>query len=349
VRLSHLQGNPLAESAASVAWSVGRALNHGLPAAVRRGAPVEREAGFDPSAAGGGGSSLPLSPRPYAEGGNPVLTAGDVTDYGRVDFVADPFLSPGPDRWHLFFEVYNGARDPPAVIGHATSPGGYEWTYDRVVLNTGVHLAFPYVFEHDGDTYLLPDKGVEGVESTVFRATEFPTDWEPVAAPVGPGPNTNDAVVFRRDGRWWLLAGDTDDHSLHVYWSDALEADDWTPHADNPVVEGRPRAFRPGGRPLLRDGRLVVFFQDCEEAYGHSLRAVEVTDLGPDTYADEELSPSPLLAGTGALVGWNAGRMHHFDPHHVDGRFLCAVDGNVNTSLDTVTTARHWSIGIYTA
>jgi hypothetical protein len=76
---------------------------------------------------------------------------------------------------------------------------------------------------------------------------------------------------------------------------------------------------------------------------------VEVTDLGPDTYADEELSPSPLLAGTGALVGWNAGRMHHFDPHHVDGRFLCAVDGNVNTSLDTVTTARHWSIGIYTA
>ena len=50
-----------------------------------------------------------------------------MTDYGAVDLVADPFLFPGADRWHMFFERFDADRDADAVIGRATGPDGLHW------------------------------------------------------------------------------------------------------------------------------------------------------------------------------------------------------------------------------
>ena len=47
-------------------------------------------------------------------------------------------------------------------------------------------------------------------------------------------------------------------------------------------------------------------------------------------------------------AGWNAGAMHTIDPWYVDGRWLCAVDGNVAFGYDTLS-KHHWAIGMYVA
>ncbi|EMA59373.1 glucosamine inositolphosphorylceramide transferase family protein, partial [Halorubrum lipolyticum] len=154
----------------TAARSAGKVVNHTLPDLLRSevdAAALDRSA-VDPALAGPAtslgpgerdGTELPLTPTEIAAARNPAFTAEDVTDFGAVDFVADPFMLPGPDRWHLFFEVCNYARDPDAVIGHATSPDGLRWEYDRAVLNTGEHLSFPYVFEWEGTRYMVPEEG----------------------------------------------------------------------------------------------------------------------------------------------------------------------------------------------
>ncbi|EMA65565.1 hypothetical protein C468_06273 [Halorubrum kocurii JCM 14978] len=338
------------------AWWAGKIVNHRVPRLLSRalnGAEPARTEVHPPvrdnhTVPDGGRRELPEPTAYTGTGENPVLVAEDVTDFGAVDFVADPFLFPGADCWHLFFEVCNTSRDPDAVIAHATSPDGLRWEYDRVVLRSDEHLSFPYVFEWEGTRYMVPEEGgSDGRAIRLYEATDFPGGWEPRATLVSADHHTDDTVVFRWRDRWWLLVGDDEVAGFRVYHSDSLVADDWEPHEGNPVVTGRPTAFRPGGRPVVGSDGVVVFFQDCEGRYGEAVRAFEITALGPETYADEELTESPVLEGTGARVGWNSGRMHHVDPWCVDGRWLCMVDGNV--SHPELFTNDHWSIGVVVA
>ncbi|WP_254538288.1 glucosamine inositolphosphorylceramide transferase family protein [Halomarina litorea] len=275
----------------------------------------------------------------------PILTARDVTDWGRADFVADPFLFLGDDL-HLFVEVCNYDRTPEAAIGHATSPdGGRTWEYDRVVLAGDRHLSYPYAFSWDGEHYLLPEVGGRtGTAVWLFRADAFPYRWRRVACLVSPPHNTDDHVLFRWGGRWWLLVGDQTRGSLYAYYSDRLDASEWTAHEANPVVSGRPEGSRPAGRPVVFEDRILLFLQDCTSHYGHQVRAYEITHLSPTAYRDREHLASPALAPRRERA-WAAGRTHHIDPWYVGDGWLCAVDGDVSDRLRRVTDDR-WSVGL---
>lgn len=290
----------------------------------------------------------PLRPRATGWVDRPVLTAGDVTDFGDTEAVADPFLFvTDAGDWHMFFEVYDGDREPTAAIAHATSAdAGRTWQYDRVVLATDVHLSFPYVFRHAGEHYMLPDpwsKTDRQAPITLYRARSFPTEWTPVAEVLSPERPMHDCVLFHRDGRWWALVGDQ--QNLYVYHSEALEADGWRPHEANPVVQGRPSAARPAGRPVVRPEYVLVFLQDCARRYGHRVRAYRVTELSASTYTDHEVPESPVLEPRNGRFGWNSGATHHVDPWYVGDRWRCAVDGNVDLGVSEF--GDMWAIGVY--
>ncbi|HJZ58472.1 MAG TPA: hypothetical protein VKE74_26255, partial [Gemmataceae bacterium] len=87
-----------------------------------------------------------------------------------------------------------------------------------------------------------------------------------------------------------------------------------------------PRIARPGGRVVVDRKRVVRYTQTCIPHYGTAVRAFEVTELMPKTYAERELGPAPMLGPAGA--GWNACGMHHIDPHPLDGGgWVACVDG----------------------
>lgn len=293
----------------------------------------------------------PLRTRPPSSVTNPVLTAADVSDYGNVDFLADPFLFPAEDGWHLFFEVFNRDRRPTGVIGHAATTDGRSWHYDRVVLRSEVHLAFPYVFKWDGEFYMIPDRWNRETPAAIqlYRTDSLPDGWRPVSTVVSPDQQLADCVVFRWDDLWWAMLGtDDDSHELHVYHADDLLDDEWTPHERNPVVTGRPEAARPAGRPIVREDRILVFFQDCAAQYGDKVRAFEVERLSRSEYADRERPESPILEAADGRLGWNTGRMHHIDPWYTSDGWWCAVDGNVGFGQRAFG-PDHWSIGLYRA
>jgi hypothetical protein len=269
-----------------------------------------------------------------------------VTDYGHVAFVADPFVVQDDDGCHhMFFEVRNSEASPTAVIGHAESDDGLTWTYDQVVFETDTHLSFPHVFRQQNDYYMIPDQRYEKGVITLYRATEFPTGWQPVATVQKLNRRTSDNVLCHYDDRWWCFLGYRSSGALYVYYADQLTTDDWTPHINNPVVENRPEAARPGGRPLIRDDHIIIFYQNTKDIYGTSVSAYKITELSRVGFSDEPLEPVPLLSGIGGL-GWNAGRMHHIDPWYNDGRFYCAVDGDIRLGRHSWA-GPQWSIGIY--
>ena len=345
---SRLASSTLVERAA---WHTGERLHMRTPENRHRPDPVDMQGRYEGETVPGYPVTAERAPERFVPAGdiNPVLTAADVTDFGRADCVADPFLFvTAAGHWHMFFEIYTQNRRPSAAIGHAESADGYDWTYDRVVLETDEHLSYPYVFRWDGEYYMVPDRwakerGPAGV--TLYRAASFPHEWEPVADLLQPATPLHDFSPFRWEGRWWALIGDGTD--LYAYHSDELEAPDWTPHADNPVVAGRPTAARPGGRPLVFPDHVLAFYQDCADRYGERIRAYEITELTPETYTDRERDDSPVVDPPGGL-GWNTGAMHQVDPWFDGEGWHCAVDGNLGLGYQVVG-EHHWAIGIYRA
>lgn len=280
----------------------------------------------------------------------PAFSAGDVTNHGDLGFVADPFLHVKNNTIHLFFEVFSPHRRPTAAIGHAVSDDeGYSWTYTGLALETDHHLSFPYVFPSADELYMVPDIANSNdyrAPVRLYRMTDFPLKWEPVADIITGPDKYQDTIVFRWGSRWWAITGTGSNDEISVYYSETLTAPDWTPHPENPVVTGRPSAGRPAGRPLVREDSIVAFFQDCTAEYGDKLRAYEITLLDTLTYEDRPLSDDALLQGTGGL-GWNSGRMHHLDIQSVDGNIYCAYDGDVGVGRNRVSGSM-WTIGVGT-
>jgi hypothetical protein len=253
---------------------------------------------------------------------NPVLTYRHLSDV-PASFVADPFMVWNNGVWYMFFEVLN-AETGNGEIGLATSFDGLNWTYRQVVLREPYHLSYPYVFQANGQFYMVPETLMAG-SIWLYKATLFPIKWVAMKGLVRG--KFADPSLFYYEGLWWMFACPRPYHhdALHLYYARDLFGP-WLEHSANPVIAGNRRIARPGGRVLILEDRVVRFTQDCYPQYGSAVRTFRVAKLTPTCYEEEELPVSPILVATG--TGWNALGMHHIDPHLTEGgRWIACVDG----------------------
>lgn len=271
---------------------------------------------------------FPLAQATIAE---PVLTGHDVTDFAAW-YVADPFLMHEADGpWHMFLEVYEW-RDLLGHIGHATSPDGIHWTYDRIVLDAPYNLSFPYVFKYNGDYYMIVHNS-EIQEVDLYKAADYPYDWTH-AATLLTGLAFADPAIIRYKGLWYMFVSRSSGAECWLYWSYRL-TEGWVEHPRSPIVYDYGKA-RPAGRPLLYGGRLIRLAQKNDDHYGEAVRAFEVDTLTQVLYEEHEIPESPILRASGQ--GWNSYGMHTCDAWWNVDHWIAAVDGVDETA---------WSIGIY--
>ena len=268
--------------------------------------------------------SSPLRLRHARGEANPVLTREDVSDV-RALFVADPFLLRVGEMWHMFFEVYNFDTDR-GEIAWATSPDGLIWEYQKIVLHESFHLSYPYVFEWQGEYFMIPE--THQAESVrLYRARSFPSDW--VCNDILlQGHRFNDSSIFFNRGRWWLLS-ETNPALMHdtlrLYHAPDLRGP-WQEHPRSPIINGNPHIARPAGRVVVSDDRIFRFAQDCSPTYGTKIRAFEITELSLTTYREKPASRRPLFGPSWRR--WTQGGMHHIDPQLLaSNRWIAAVDG----------------------
>jgi hypothetical protein len=261
-----------------------------------------------------GTSPLDLEPA----GPNPVLRAADL----GIDatFVADPFLLRRHDRLFLFFEAWRRGSGQGDIAWAEQDARGV-FRFSGIALDEPFHLSYPFVFEHGGEVYLIPESKARR-EVRLYVARPFPNRFA-LRRVLLSGKGYADSCLVAWHGRFYLFTS-PDNGTLELFYADTLEGP-YRPHARSPVVSEDDCAARPGGRPIVWQGRIIRFAQCDRPVYGTSVRAFEVTELSPSGYAERPVGRDPLLAGSGA--GWNAGGMHQLAPL-VDARgVLAAVDG----------------------
>lgn len=252
----------------------------------------------------------------------PAVTGDAVTGIA-ASYVADPFAVRVGETWHLFFEAWNW-RAYKGEIVHATSRDGRHWSGGRVVLAEPFHLSYPLTFESGGSFYMIPESH-QARAVRLYRARQFPEDWEFVATLVE-GSYLVDATVFRHGGRWWMFADSspTQDHdTLRLYGANALTGP-WVEHPASPVVASDARNARPAGRAIEVAGQPMRFAQCCTPEYGTDVRAFVIDELTTTHYCEQ---PAGVVLGPSGS-GWNAAGMHHIDAHDLGGgEWLAFVDG----------------------
>lgn len=202
-------------------------------------------------------------------------------------FLADPFGLWRDGKLHVFVETYD-YRVRVGAIEVLTYDAGLTLIARAPALIEPWHLSYPYVFEAEGETWMLPEAH-RSAALTLYRAVEFPTRWEP-AHRIALDHVPVDATPLWHDGRWWLFytsaSREPDKMSaLHIAFADRLTGP-WRPHPMNPVRRDLSGA-RPGGTPRLIDGRVVLPVQDCAHTYGGAIRPLRFTALTPDRVETE--------------------------------------------------------------
>ena len=209
---------------------------------------------------------------------------------GSFRFLADPFGIWRDDRLHVFVETYD-YRVRRGAIEVLTYSADLELLGRQSALAEPWHLSYPFVFEAEGSTWMLPEAHRSG-KLTLYRAAEFPGRWE-AAHVIALDHVAVDATPLFHDGRWWLLYTSADREAdkmsaLHISHAERLSGP-WTAHPGNPVLRNLSGA-RPGGSPFQAAGRTILPVQDCSRTYGGAIRPLAITELTVDGF-EAELGP----------------------------------------------------------
>ncbi|MGF9567080.1 formyl transferase [Neorhizobium sp. JUb45] len=226
-----------------------------------------------------------------------------LADDGRR-FYADPFPIVHQGKTTLFVEDYEYSTAKgiiSAVTFDADGPVGRP----EPVLEHACHLSYPFVFERDGQIWMIPETcAAETVE--LYRATSFPGGWVKEATLLS-GISASDVTLIENLGQWWMFAtvrdgGGSYSDALHIWTANDFRGP-WTPHRGNPVLIDIASA-RPAGRMVWRDGALLRPVQDCRKGYGVALGIAQVKRLDHDGFEQS------LLASLTSGKQWSGQRIH---------------------------------------
>ena len=199
-------------------------------------------------------------------------------------------------RYYIFFEELIYAEGKAHIAMLELDRAGRTSTPSRV-LEADYHLSYPYVFEHDGQLWMLPESA-RNRRVELYRCVDFPLSWKREQVLLE-DVRLVDATLHRSGERWWMFANSAAggsrmfDDELHLFYADRLMGE-WRPHAKNPVKSDA-RSSRPGGSLFSRNGVLYRPAQVCVPRYGAGLAIHRVLKLTPEEYAErqvERLLPS---------------------------------------------------------
>lgn len=232
----------------------------------------------------------------------PVTQWADLLDDG-YRFFADPFPVAYRGRTYVFVEDFDH-RVGKGVISVAVWGEDGPVGLPKPVLAHDVHLSYPFVLEHAGDMWMIPEtSGAMTVE--LYRAVQFPWEWE-LHSVLLKGVQASDTTVFVHANRWWMMAtvgfGGSLSDSLCL-WSAPDLLGPWTAHPHNPVLVDIASA-RPAGRVEERQGRLLRPVQDGRSGYGAALGVAEIRQLHENGFVQH------LVVHHTSGARWPGSRLH---------------------------------------
>ena len=234
-------------------------------------------------------------------------------------FYADPFPIEKDGKSYIFLEDYPFDRGKGLISYVEVTAAGP--STPKVALEQPYHLSYPFIFEHQGEIYMVPES-LECRRVDLYRAVNFPDVWTLEKTLIDDIAAVDPTILFHNGKVWLFVSGVASKHSINeelfLFYADSLHGE-WTPHPCNPIVSDVRRA-RPAGRVFVKDGELIRPAQDCAPEYGRAVCFNQIEVLTETEYREKPIS----------IIGpeWRRGNRgtHTFNQSEtlqvVDGRML---------------------------
>jgi hypothetical protein len=215
---------------------------------------------------------------------------------------SEPFALEKNGRYYVFFkEALRGAEKAHIAMLELGADG--RWSAPVRVLERDYHVSHPFVVEHDGQLYLIPESARNRTVEA-YRCVDFPLRWH-LERVLLDGVRLVDATFHQAAERCWLFAngavgegGGFNDELYLFHARDLL--DEWQPHGRNPVRSDA-RCARPAGALYWRNGALYRPAQICVPRYGAGIALNRVLRLTPQAYAERPVERIVPAADSGLL------------------------------------------------
>lgn len=151
------------------------------------------------------------------------------------------------------------------------------------------HLSYPFLFEHDGTVYALPESSAAR-ELALLQWKPDRKEWEKKTTLLK-NKAVADSTIFKHGGFFWIAYTETEQNpadNLNLLYASSLDGP-WHEHPDNPVARGA-KSSRCAGTPFLVDGVLHRPAQDCSRRYGGGIRLKRVLTCSPTLFEEEEVA-----------------------------------------------------------
>ena len=231
-------------------------------------------------------------------------------------FYADPFPVTWQGRTFVFFEDLDH-RVGKGIISAIEFDGAGPVGEVVPVLEEPWHLSYPFLIEHDGDLWMIPESS-ERRDVALYKCVRFPDKWERHSTLLSDC-ELADATITRHNGLNYLFGAWRDgtggySDMLAIFYAENLFGP-WLPHASNPVLLDR-ATTRPAGNFVTIDGALWRPVQDCTHGYGAALGLAEIVELTPKTFKQivrHTIRPGPLWPGRKLHTLNRSGRLEVID------------------------------------
>lgn len=204
--------------------------------------------------------------------------------HGPARIHADPFALRRDGREWVFYERLDHAEGRGFLVARELLADGFG--DEHVVLRAPHHLSYPFVLEHEGELWLVPESHEAG-EVALWRCRSFPGEWERITTLL-PGFRGIDSTLTHHACRWWMFTsehGNGHDRRLHVFHAEHLTGP-WRAHAQNPVKHDA-RSVRGAGTPFVHAGELYRPAQDCSRIHEERITLNRIVELTPERFHEE--------------------------------------------------------------
>ena len=199
---------------------------------------------------------------------------------------ADPFVWMDKENYYIFYEekLYSSDRGHIACL---TLDREMNPVDNQVVLQRPYHLSYPFIFENQGQIYMIPEtEQNHAVE--LYQCMDFPTHWV-LTKTLLSDIQAVDPTLLEANGKWWLFvnirSGKKTWDTLNLFYANHFLSDRWTPHPRNPIVKDI-RSARPAGRIFQHNGQWIRPSQDCSVRYGYAVNFNQISVLTESDYAE---------------------------------------------------------------
>ncbi|MFI5148959.1 MAG: hypothetical protein ACHQRM_04450 [Bacteroidia bacterium] len=245
-------------------------------------------------------------------------------DYSCADnhchTMSDPFLYVENGTLYMLFEKQ--CEGEAGQINMLQTDDLINWK-ETTVLKESFHLSFPFIFRHQGKTYLLPETYYSD-EVMLYEFERFPDKIKKVKTLLKG--RFADSIIYFIDNVAYLFTM-TESHEQQIYTSRDLHGE-WTLHPQSPATTDL-RYSRNAGALYECGEKLYRIVQDGSNYYGEKLHVMEITELNETTYSEQLVHENFISK----RYPWNSLGTHHYCHLEFKNKEIVALDGLVNRRL----------------